>query len=135
EKDRHKLVAAMIRWLEQCQDRWLLIFDNADDLSLVQQYLPRQGNGSLLLTTRAHAVAAFASSLEVEPMGMMEATRFLLHRTQRLDATDEESNEAANVAIALDGFPLALDQAGAYIEETGCRFRDYLQLYHDHRRE
>ncbi|HEU5226189.1 MAG TPA: FxSxx-COOH system tetratricopeptide repeat protein [Ktedonobacteraceae bacterium] len=133
EKDQHKLATAVIRWLEQCQHRWLLIFDNADDLSLVQPYFPLQGNGSLLLTTRAHAVAALASPLQVEPMGMMEATHFLLHRTQRLDATDEESNEAANVAIALDGFPLALDQAGAYIEETGCRFGDYLHLYHDHR--
>ena len=133
EKDQHKLVAAIIRWLERCQDRWLLIFDNADDLSLVQPYFPLQGNGSLLLTTRAHAVAALASPLQVEPMGVIEATHFLLHRTQRLDATDEESNEATNVAIALDGFPLALDQAGAYIEETGCRFGDYLQLYHGHR--
>jgi tetratricopeptide (TPR) repeat protein/transcriptional regulator with XRE-family HTH domain len=133
EKDQRKRVVAMIRWLEQCQDPWLLIFDNADDLSLVQQYIPRQGNGSLLLTTRAHAVAALASSLEVEAMGVMEGTHFLLHRTQRLDATDEESNEATNVVIALDGFPLALDQAGAYIEETGCSFADYLQLYEQHR--
>ncbi len=133
EKDQSKLVAAVIRWLEQCQQPWLLIFDNADDLSLVQRYFPRLGNGSLLLTTRAYAVAALASPLEVESMGGVEGTHFLLHRTQRLDATDEQSNEATNVVIALDGFPLALDQAGAYIEETGCSFGDYLQLYHDHR--
>jgi hypothetical protein len=29
---------------------------------------------------------------------------------------------------------LALDQAGAYIEETGCSLGDYLQLYQAHRR-
>ena len=33
ETDQQKLVAAIKRWLEQCQQRWLLIFDNADDLS------------------------------------------------------------------------------------------------------
>src|SRR5207245_6492712 len=30
---------------------------------------------------------------------------------------------------ALDGLPLALDQAGAYIEESGCNLSDYLNRY------
>jgi tetratricopeptide (TPR) repeat protein/transcriptional regulator with XRE-family HTH domain len=133
EKDQHKLVAALLRWLQECPHPWLLIVDNADDLALVQPYLPVQGQGSILLTTRAHAVAALANAIEVDQMGLMEGTRFLLHRSQRLQVTDEEHNEACNVMIALDGFPLALDQAGAYIEETGCSFADYLQLYEQHR--
>lgn len=133
KQDQRKLVAAVKAWLEQCQEPWLLIFDNADDLSFVQQYVPQQGQGSILLTTRATAVGWFANSIEVEQMGMLEGTQFLLHRTQRLDAADEEWNEAANVVIALDGLPLALDQAGAYIEETGCSFSDYLQLYEQYR--
>jgi tetratricopeptide (TPR) repeat protein len=107
--------------------------DNADDLALVQPYLPQQGPGSILLTTRAHAVAALANPIEVASMGLVEGTQFLLQRSQRLDANDEECNEASNIVIALDGFPLALDQAGAYIEETGCGFADYLQLYEQHR--
>ncbi len=63
----------------------------------------------------------------------MEGAQFLLHRTGRLSASDEESKEARNIVIALGGFPLALDQAGAYIEETGCSFSDYLQIYERHR--
>jgi NB-ARC domain len=69
ETDQRKLVAAVLRWLEQCQEPWLLIVDNADELSLVQPYLPLQGNGSILLTTRATAVGWLASSLEVDAMG------------------------------------------------------------------
>ncbi len=134
EKDQSKLAATIKRWMEECQQHWLLIFDNADDISLIQEYLPQRGNGNLLLTTRANAVSSLATALEVEKMGVMEGTYFLLHRVQRLSATDEESNEAANVVIALDGFPLALDQAGAYIEETGCSFGDYLQIYQAHRK-
>jgi tetratricopeptide (TPR) repeat protein/DNA-binding XRE family transcriptional regulator len=133
EKDQHKRIAAILRWLQVCEHPWLLILDNADDLSLVQSYLPQQGPGSILLTTRAHAVAALANTIEVDPMGLMEGTQFLLQRSQRLDASDEERNEASNIVIALDGFPLALDQAGAYIEETGCGFGDYRQLYEQHR--
>jgi tetratricopeptide (TPR) repeat protein/transposase-like protein len=134
EVDQHKLVAAIKRWLEQCQQPWLLIFDNADDLPLVQEYFPTAGNGSILLTTRVNAVGSRASSLEVETLGFLEGTQFLLRRAHRLAGASEEAiNEAGNIVVALDHFPLALDQAGAYIEETGCSFSDYLQLYHERR--
>jgi transcriptional regulator with XRE-family HTH domain len=135
ETDQHKLVVAIKRWLEQCQERWLLIFDNADDLSLVQDYIPHAGNGSILLTTRANAVGSLAMSIEVETMSFVEGTHLLLRRAQRfLQASDEEVNEAGNIVVALDHFPLALEQAGAYIEETGCSLQNYLQLYQTHRK-
>ncbi|MFL5590594.1 MAG: helix-turn-helix domain-containing protein [Ktedonobacteraceae bacterium] len=135
ETEQRKLVAAVIRWLEQCKEPWLLIVDNADDLSLAQPYLPLRGNGSVLLTTRASAVGWLAPSLEVDTMGVMEGIELLLRRAQRFaGATEEEINEAGNLVVALAQFPLALDQAGAYIEETGCSLGDYLQLYQAHRR-
>jgi tetratricopeptide (TPR) repeat protein/nucleoside phosphorylase len=134
EPDQRKLVAAIKRWLEQCQERWLLIFDNADDIALVRDYLPKQGLGSILLTTRAHAVGSLATSVEVETMGFVEGTQLLLRRAQREDhASEEEINQAGNIVVALDHFPLALDQAGAYLEETGCSLADYLDLYRIHR--
>ncbi|HEY0755356.1 MAG TPA: FxSxx-COOH system tetratricopeptide repeat protein [Ktedonobacteraceae bacterium] len=134
EKDQQKVTAAIKRWLEQCKQGWLLIFDNADDLALPQKYLPLQGHGNLLFTTRANAIAANAASIEVENMGLIEGTMFLLQRAQRQCVSDEERDAATNVVIELDGFPLALDQACAYIEETQCSFNDYLQLYQSHRK-
>ena len=136
EMDRLMLVKATKSWLEQCEQRWLLIFDNADDISLVHNFLPRQGKGSILLTTRAHAVGSLgASAIEVENMGLMESVEFLLHRAQRRQVSDEERNEAVNLVIALGCFPLALDQAGAYIEETASSFVGYLEIYQNHRKE
>ncbi|HZU02506.1 MAG TPA: TIR domain-containing protein, partial [Ktedonobacteraceae bacterium] len=135
ETDQRKQVEAVKHWLEQCQEPWLLIFDNADEVALVGNYLPHQGNGSVLLTTRAHAVGGLATSVEVETMGLVEGTHLLLRRAQRFEhASDEEVNLAGNIVVALDHFPLALDQAGAYIEETGCSFVDYLALYQTHRK-
>jgi tetratricopeptide (TPR) repeat protein/nucleoside phosphorylase len=134
ETDQWKQVEAIKRWLEQCQERWLLIFDNADDITLVGNYLPQRGNGSILLTTRADAVGSLAISIEVETMGFVEGTYLLLRRAQRFEhASDKEINQAGNVVIALDHFPLALDQAGAYIEETKCTFTNYLEVYQNHR--
>jgi hypothetical protein len=110
EADQRKLVEAVKCWLEQCNERWLLIFDNADEVTLVRDYLPKLGNGSILLTTRAHAVGSLATSVEVEMMGFLEGTQLLLRRVQRDDpAFDEEINQAGNIVVALDHFPLALD--------------------------
>src|SRR5579859_1056531 len=134
EANQRKRAATIVRWLEQCAQPWLLLVDNADDLSLVQPYLPRWGNGCILLTTRAHAVGAFASSLEVESMGVMEATHLLLRRAHRFSASSpEELDEAILLVTALAQFPLAIDQAGAYIEETGCSLSAYHELYQRYR--
>lgn len=133
QTNQNELIAAALHWLEQCQERWLLIFDNADDLALLPAYLPHEGRGHILLTTRATAVAFLAVSVEVSGMHVQEGIQFLLHRTQRLHATERERHEARQIVLALEGFPLALDQAGAYIEETRCSFGDYLHLYQDHR--
>ncbi len=63
-----------------------------------------------MLTTRAHAVGSLgASAIEVENMGLMGNVEFLLHRAQRQQVSDEERDDAINLAIALDCFPLALD--------------------------
>ncbi len=133
ETEQRKIVTAIIRWLEECTQPWLLIMDNADDLAIVGPYLPTRGNGRILLTTRANAVGALAPSLEVDCMSVMEGTHLLLRRAQREEsASIDEIEEATNIAVALAQFPLALDQAGAYIEETGCSLHDYFQIYQQH---
>jgi Tetratricopeptide repeat len=43
-----------------------------------------------------------------------------------------ERATAKEIVTQLGGLPLALDQAGAYIEETGCGLADYLNLYRTH---
>jgi len=52
EQGQQVVVQAMKQWLETHR-RWLLIFDNADDLAMVQDYLPQGNQGHILLTTRA----------------------------------------------------------------------------------
>jgi len=46
ETDQHKLAAAIKHWLVKCKQRWLLIFDNADDVTLVRDYLPNKAMGA-----------------------------------------------------------------------------------------
>src|SRR2546421_425631 len=54
-REQQLTVQALNQWLET-HSGWLLIFDNADDLALLQDYLPAGTTGHVLLTTRAQAM-------------------------------------------------------------------------------
>src|SRR6266705_543140 len=132
EQDQNLKVAAIKRWLAM-HDAWLIILDNADDLTMVSDFLPTDSRGHMLLTTRAWAIGALAQQINVETMGMVEANLFLLRRAKILvedvflDQVSEEHLAGAEaITIEMDFLPLALDQAGAYIEETGCSLSAYL---------
>src|SRR5205085_6090029 len=141
EQDQQQMVTAVKRWLAAHED-WLLILDNADDLGLAKEFLPSSHKGYILFTTRAQATGAIAASVEVEKLMPQEGTLLLLRWSKLLDMdTPLEQAQAKDRAAALrivrkmDGLPLALVQAGAYVEETGCTLSDYLRLYATHRKE
>jgi hypothetical protein len=132
-------VQAVKTWL-QTHRGWLLILDNADDLTLVPAFLPPALGGHLLLTTRATAPGRLAGRLEVEVLPPEEGALFLLRRAGVLapdaefaQASSRDQGLALRISEALGGLPLALDQAGAYLEEVGCSLSDYQLLYQRHR--
>lgn len=122
-------------WLSR-HTRWLLIMDNIEDLTLTQHILPVDCQGHILLTTRIQSTGSFARCIPLDKMTDSDGALFLLRRVKRLepDATLVQSSPtdqclAQRLSDLLGGLPLALDQAGAYIEETGCSIADYLQRY------
>ncbi len=134
-KDQKETVGAVKRWLLE-HDRWLLIADNADDLALVKNMLPFDGPGRIRLTTRVGGTGAVAEAVKVKKMEPEEGARFLFRRAGLLgrdsgceSALSDQQAAARELSIKLDGLPLALDQAGAFIEETLSSPTEYLQLY------
>jgi tetratricopeptide (TPR) repeat protein len=141
EQDQNITVQAVKRWLEQ-HDQWLLIFDNADDLALAEDFLPTGSKGHILLTTRAQASGTLANGIDVEEMDRDEGMLLLLRRAKVLarDAPLAQASETDRIAAEaivkeMDGLPLALDQAGAYIEETHCGVPAYLLSYRQRQAE
>src|SRR5579859_1182572 len=141
EQDQDLVLRAVKRWLTSHTD-WLLILDNIDNLEMIVDFLPVHGTGDVLLTTRLQALGTAAQSIEVEKMGIDDGVLFLLRRTRVIasgaslnQATEESQVQATEIVAALDGLPLALDQAGAYIEETRCGLSQYLDLYGTRRKE
>ncbi len=140
EQDQAQIVDAVKRWLAT-KEGWLLILDNADDLSLAQQYLPTSHKGYVLFTTRDQAAGTIAASIEVEKLTPRDGALLLLRWSKRLDrdapldqARAADRAAAQRIVEEMDGLPLAIVQAGAYIEETGCSLQAYLRLYTKHRK-
>src|SRR5262249_39401027 len=126
EVNQFRVIAAVKRWLE-AHGPWLLIFDNADDLVLVADFLPRRAGGATLLTTRSQITGLHIKKIELDKMSRQEAVAFLLRRigSDKDDGEEEgsshepssaERHAAEELWELMDGLPLALDQAGAYIE-------------------
>jgi len=129
------MIEAVRNWLRR-NAHWLLIIDNIEDLTLMRTSLPSAVRGSILLTTRTQTTGNIAHRVDLEKMTLEEGALLLLRRTKMVgqdaslqDASPLDSQRAKAIAEALDGLPLALDQAGAYIEESGCSLADYLRLY------
>ncbi len=130
--EQARVVQAVKQWLAT-HTGWLLILDNADDLALAREFLPLGSAGHVLLTTRAEVTAPLARRIEIDSLPTEVGADFLLHRSGLLPAeqplqaaSPADQSLAQELCEQLGGLPLALDQAGAYVQENACRLSDYL---------
>lgn len=129
------LLNAFKHWLRSHGD-WLLILDDVEDLTQVEILYPEAHQGHVLITTRSQFLGGVAASITVDMMDPDEGAIFLLRRAGMLDHAEDYAHAPAvdlaparAVSLMLGGLPLALDQAGAYMEETGCGLSGYVTLY------
>ena len=138
-QEQKATIQAVKTWLKTHQS-WLLILDNADELVILPDFLPVASGGHLLLTTRAAATGRLAHRLEIETLFPEQGALFLLRRagflardTKLSQASAKEQKLALRISQELGGLPLALDQAGAYLEETGTNLADYWLIFQQYR--
>ena len=141
EQDQKYAVDAVKRWLE-VHTNWLLILDNVEDLDMINDYLPPAPQGHILLTSYRQVAGGMAFRLEIDKMTPEEGILFLLNRTgflvpgASIDKASETDRQIASIIVdEMDGLPLAIDQAGAYIEKTACGLSGFLELYKERRGE
>jgi tetratricopeptide (TPR) repeat protein len=122
-------------WLAVESD-WLLVLDNADDIETLAAHFPRHHAGRLILTSRARSTVKWASPIPLRKFGPEDGALLLLRRAGILDMNqelaetgEEAAREARALSEELDGLPLAIDQAGAYLAETGIDVADYRARY------
>jgi tetratricopeptide (TPR) repeat protein len=122
--DTDAAVDAVRAELERSND-WLLILDNAEHAEDLERIIPH-GGGHIMITSRNRGwrgLGARAAELRIEELTLKEATNFLLARS----GEDDEAG-ALRLSGRLECNPLALDRAGALIDESQMRFSEYLDL-------
>jgi tetratricopeptide (TPR) repeat protein len=110
------------------RERWLLVFDNAEDPADLRPWWP-PNSGRVLVTSRNQAWSGLAATIAVDVLPRAEAIAFLGRRLDRHDPALDR------LADALGDLPLALEQAAAYVDETAIAVNDYLDLLANHARE
>ena len=136
-------------WLSsERSGKWLMIMDNADDADMffgpdttiadsqaveaipLSKYIPECSHGAILVTTRTKIVgqkmARSRCLIKVLPMNKEESVELFRKQFQgeRLD-----TNKLGEVTRELEGLPLALSQAAAFIQMNSITFDAYLKLY------
>jgi tetratricopeptide (TPR) repeat protein len=119
DKEEPALAAVMER-LRHEGENILLVYDNAIDANSIKPYLPRGGAARVLVTSNAHAWRGVAEPIEIHVWPKKIGVDYLLARTGRA-----HERAVSKLSEALDGLPLALEQAAAYCERLGVSFAEY----------
>ena len=110
--------------------RWLIVFDNADQPEEIKDLIPT-GSGDVLITSRNHRWESVIRTVPMDVFRPQESKDFLLKRVRK-GLTEADADRLAK---ELGHLPLALEQAGAMLAETGMPADEYLRLLKEHAAE
>ncbi len=112
-------------WFEE-NTGWLLVFDNVPAPESLTRFMPRSGTGHVIVTSRFSDWAPIAQPMEVDVLHRDASIDFILEATGEADM-----DGARALADELGDLPIALEQACAYMRQTGRSIRSYLALWTD----
>ncbi|KGQ07153.1 Nephrocystin-3 [Beauveria bassiana D1-5] len=95
----------------------------------IRPYFPTANHGSIIVTTRSSAVN-FGPSMKIGKLRDANDSLEILAQTSRRNNFKEDP-AAIKLAQCLDGLPLAIATAGAYLHQVTISCAEYLQMYHD----
>lgn len=110
--------------------RWLIVFDNADQPEEIADLIPN-GPGDVLITSRNHRWEAVIRTVPMDVFRPGESREFLLKRVRK-GLTEADADRLAK---ELGHLPLALEQAGAMLAESGMPADEYLRQLKEHAAE
>ncbi|KAI0175554.1 P-loop containing nucleoside triphosphate hydrolase protein [Hypoxylon sp. FL1284] len=118
-------------FLSTTTKRYLVVFDNVDNVDHIREFWPNSGTGSILVTTRDRDVADALSSTQIELRGFETDEGLSLLNSHIGPLVTNLSGDAKIVAREivneLGGLPLAICQMGSYIRQTNCRLDELLE--------
>ncbi|KAF1966045.1 hypothetical protein BU23DRAFT_334294, partial [Bimuria novae-zelandiae CBS 107.79] len=130
------VVAEVMGWLARPDNTaWLLIFDNVDreynsqsgdpDAYDVRRFFSSADHGFILITTRLARLEQLGGSQQLGRVHTEQAQAILRSWCK----VPYDTDESRRLLMLLDGLPLAIAQAGAYLQESGVHLEAYLRFY------
>jgi tetratricopeptide (TPR) repeat protein len=104
------------------RDRWLVVFDNAEDPRELSRFLPH-GPGQVLITSRNPTWRGIATAIPLPQFTRAESRMLLRVLVPQLSESD-----AQRVAAAVGDLPLVVDQAGSLLADARLDVDVYLRL-------
>lgn len=154
QQNHEGVVEAVKTWLSlPGNTRWLIVYDNYDNPKLrgrtndtgtdINYLFPTAYQGSIVITTRVSQTDV-GHEIRVKKLESTDSCLEILSRTSGRDdlrngktledmyrspLTIYTDADAMSLVSKLDGLPLALATAGAYLKRTSVSLSDYCRLY------
>lgn len=109
---------------------WLLVFNNADDLSLLDAFWPVTQKGSILVTSRDPLAmrGRGRSGCQLKPFDPDTAATLLRQLTFASESSDNKK-ASQELAVRLCGLPLAVTQISALINRWDMTLAEFLTYF------
>ncbi|KAF2267608.1 TPR-like protein [Lojkania enalia] len=133
-EDDYQSVQKFRDWLNNSGKPFLLIFDNVDDVRILSQIWPASAKGSIIITTRAPAVAAKRTKkvLQLKTFGVDVAVSILCELTGFEPINAEDADAAKEICRLIGGLPLAMTHMSSFIQYRGYSYLEFLAMYKEH---
>ncbi|KAH7027799.1 kinesin light chain 1 [Microdochium trichocladiopsis] len=140
QQDHDKIVQAVKAWLSLTGNtRWLIVYDNYDNPKIagrkadaavdIHQFLPTAHQGSIVITTRLSQID-IGHHIRLEKLESQHESLQILSKASGRSGLQDDCY-AQDLVRELDGLPLALATAGAYLKRVPISTRDYLRYYRE----
>ena len=118
-------LAAVRNWFETTDHSWLLVFDNVARPNDLDNLLPTQGNGQVVITTR-HQDWAKTNTSVVQLGVLPEQDAIALLNTM---SALSDMDGAAKLVERLGYLALAVEKAGVFCRKLGKTYGEYLEMF------
>lgn len=113
-ESKHEEKLSVARYRIRSHSGCLLVFDNVEDLTNIQPYLPGVDNNSQILILSRVEQPGF-QPIQLKLLSVEESLHLLEIESERSIARAEDRTAAEAIATQLDGLPLALELVGAHM--------------------
>lgn len=116
---------------------WLLIFDNADNFEVIEEYWPTTGFGAVLTTSRdplaKNHIFTADQGIDLQPLSIPDSVQFMTNLTRRHMKTAQVGKHQDIVEIVknLGGLPLLITQMAGVMARLRLSYSDFLVLYRE----